>query len=88
MLSSLSCRLEKPSRGGKRQWSSLSKNINKRIRDGVIQKKPKRDRQLQQKTVLDRRLRSFCTKLDEGNVKAGIRLALGYEKFEGFEVEF
>ena len=30
--------LEKPPRGGKRQRSSLSANINKRIRDGVIGK--------------------------------------------------
>ena len=44
LLSSLSCFLEKPPRGGKRQRSSLSAIINKRVRDGVIEKKPKRDR--------------------------------------------
>ena len=44
LLSSLSCFLEKPQRGGKRQKSSLSAIINKRIRDGIVEKKPKRDR--------------------------------------------
>ena len=71
LLSSISCSLEKPPRGGKRQKSSLSANINKRIRDGVFEKKPKRGRKPQQKSKLGRRLRSICTKLDEGNVKAG-----------------
>ena len=73
LLSSLSWFLEKPPRGGKRQRSSLSAIINKRIRDGVIEKRTKRDRKPPQKNVLDRRLRSICTKLDDGNVKAGIR---------------
>ena len=50
LLSSLSYFLEKPPRGGKRQRSSLSAIINKRIRDGVIEKKPKRDRKPQQKS--------------------------------------
>ena len=52
--------LEKPPRGGKRQKrSSISAIINKGIRDGVIEKKQKRKRdiKLQQKCVLDRRLR-------------------------------
>ena len=43
LLSSLSYFLEKPPRGGKRQRSSLSAIINNRIRDGVMEKKPKRD---------------------------------------------
>ena len=69
LLSSLSYFLEKPHRGGKRRRSSLSAIINKRIRDCVIEKKPKRDRKPQQKSELDRRLRSICTKLDKGNIK-------------------
>ena len=69
--------MEKPPREGERQRSSLSAIINKRIRDGVIEKNPKRDRKPQQKNELDRRLRSICTELDEGNVKAGIRIAVG-----------
>ena len=87
LLSSLSYFLEKPPRGGKRQRSSLSAIINKRIRDGVIEKKPKRDRKPQQKSELDRRLRSICTKLDEGNVKAGIRMAVGDDKIADFTVD-
>ena len=79
--------MEKPPRGGKRQRSSLSAFINKRIRDGVIEKKPKRDRIPQEKSELDRRLRFICTKLDEGNVKAGIRIAVGDDKIEGFTVD-
>ena len=51
LLSSLSCFLEKPPRGGKRRRSSLSAIINKRIRDGVIEKRLKRDRKPQQKSV-------------------------------------
>ena len=62
LLSSLSCFLEKPPRGGKRQRSSLSAIINKRIRDGVIEMKPKRDSKPHQKSELERRLRSICTK--------------------------
>ena len=38
LLSSLSCFLETTPRGGKRQRSSLSAIIKKRIRDGVIKK--------------------------------------------------
>ena len=57
LLSSLWCFLVKPPRGGKRQRSSLSAIFNKRIRYGVIEKIPKRDRKLQQKSDLDRRLR-------------------------------
>ena len=88
LLFSLSCFLEKPHRGGKRQRSSFSAIINKRIRDGVIEKKkPKRDRKPQQKSELDRKLRSICTILDEGNVKAGIRVAVGDDKIADFTVE-
>ena len=87
LLSSLSYFLEKPPRGGKSQRSSLSAIINKRIRDGVIEKKPKRDRKPQQKSELDRRLRFICTKLDEGNVKAGIRMAVGDDKIADFTVD-
>ena len=87
LLSSLSHSLEKLPRGGKSQRSSLSAIINKRIRDGVIEKKPKRDRKPQQKSELDRRLRSICTKLDEGNVKAGISMAVGDDKIADFTVD-
>ena len=51
LLSSLGCFLEKPPEGGKRQRSSLSAIINKRIRDGVIEKRPKRDRKIADFTV-------------------------------------
>ena len=78
---------EKPPRGGKRQRSSLSAIINKRIRNGVIEKKPKGDRKQQQKSELDRRLLSTCTKLDDGNFKAGIRMALGDDKVADFTVD-
>ena len=64
LLSSLSYFLEEPPPGGKRQRSSLSAIINKRIRVGVIEKKPKRDRKPQHKSELDhRRLRSIYTKV-------------------------
>ena len=68
LLSSRSSFLEKPPRGGKRKRSSLSAIINKHFRDGVIEKKPKRDGKPQQKNELDRQLRSIYTTLDEGNV--------------------
>ena len=83
----LSCFWKKPPRGGKRQRSSLSGNIKKRIRDGVNEKRPKRDRKPQPQSVLDRRLRSICTKLDEGKVKAGIRMAVGDDKIADFTVD-
>ena len=78
--------MEKPPQGGKRQRSSFSAVNNKRIRDGVIEKKLKRDRKPQQKSELNRRLRSICTKIDEGNVKAGIRMAVGDNKIADFTV--
>ena len=86
LLSSRSCFLKKPPRGDKRQRSSLSANISKRIRDGVIEKKPKRDRKPEQKSGLDRRLCSICTKI-EGKVKAGIRMAVGDDKIADFMVD-
>ena len=86
LLSSLCCFLEKPPRGGKRQRSSLSAITTKRIRDGVNKKKPKCDRKPQQKSELDRRLRSICTELDEGNVKTVIRMAVGNDKIADFMV--
>ena len=80
--------MEKPPRGGKRQKSSLSAIIIKRIRFGVIERKPKRDRKPQQKGELDRRLRSICTKLDEGNdVKAAIRMTVGDDKIAHFTID-
>ena len=87
LLSSLSCFLEKLPRGGKRQKSSLSAIINKRIRDGVIEKRPKRERKPKQQSELDRRLLSNCTKIDKGNVKAGIRMAVGDDKIADFTVD-
>ena len=86
LLSSLSSVLEKLHRGGKRQRSSLSGIINKRNRDSVIEKKPKRDRKQQQKSELDQRLHFICTKLDEDNVKVGIRMAVG-DKIADFTVD-
>ena len=79
--------MEKPPRGGKRQRSPLSAIINKRVRDGVIERRTKSDRKPQQKSKLDRRLRSICTKLDEGNVKAGIRMAVRDDKIADFMVD-
>ena len=87
LLSSLSPFLEKPPPGGKRQRLFLGAIMNKRIQDGVIEKKLKRDRKPQQKSELDRRLCSICTKLDEGNVKAGIRIAIGDDKIADFTVD-
>ena len=86
LLFYLSYFLEKPPRGGKRQMSSPSTIINKRIRDGVIEKKTE-TRKETQKIKLDRRLQPICKKLDEGNVKAGIRMAVGDEKVADFTVD-
>ena len=80
--------MEKPPRGGKRQKSSLSAIIIKRIRFGVIERKPKRDRKPQQKGELDRRLCSICTKLGGGNdVKAAIRMTVGDDKIAHFTID-
>ena len=87
LLSSLICFLVKQPQGGKRQRSSLSAIINKRVRDGVIEKRPKRDRNPQQKSELDRRLRSICTNLEESNVKAGIRMVVCDDKIADFTVD-
>ena len=81
LLASLSCFLEVNVR-----FSSLSAIINKRIWDGVVEKNWKRDGNPQHKSELDRRLRSICTKLDEGSVKAGIRMAVGDHNIVDFTV--
>ena len=39
------------------------------------------------KSELDRRLRFICTKLDEGNVKLRIRMAVGDDKIADFTVD-
>ena len=57
------------------------------IRDGVLEKQPKRDRKPQQKSELDQRLRSTCTKLNGGNVKAVIRMAVGDDKIADFSID-
>ena len=77
----------KKPRGGKRQRSSLSAIVNKRIRDGVSEKEPKRDRKPQQKSEFDRPLRSICTKVEEGNVMAGIRMAVDDAKTADFTAD-
>ena len=46
-----------------------------------------KNRNATKKSELDRRLRSICTKLDEGNVKAGIRMAVGDDKIADFTVK-
>ena len=77
----------KPPQGGNRQRSSLSAIINKRIRHGVIENRPKRDKKPQQKSELDRRLLSICTKLEEGNVKARNSMAVGDDRIADFTVD-
>ena len=57
MLTSLSYFLETPHRRGKRQSLSLSATINKRIRDGVIEKKT----ETRQKTAAEKRGKSTTT---------------------------
>ena len=49
--------------------------------------KTKHERKPQQLSELDPRLRSICTKLDEGNVKAAIRMAVGDDKIADFTVD-
>ena len=63
---------------------SLFKSHNKRIWDGVLEKKLQRDGKPQQKNELDRRLHSISTELDEGNVKTRIRVAVGDDKVVDF----
>ena len=87
LLSSLCCFQEKRPQGGKRQRSSLSAIINKRIQDAVIEKNPKRHRKPHPTSKLDRRLCSICAKLNEGNVKAGIRMAVGDNMDADFTVD-
>ena len=67
----------------KRQTTSLSAIINKRNWYGVIEEKPKHGR----KPQLYPRLRSICTKLYEGIVRAGTSMAVGTEKIADFTVD-
>ena len=82
----LSCILEKLPRGGKHQSPSLNAIVSKRVRYTVIEKKQNRDRKPQQKNELHRRLRSICTKLDEGIEEAGIGIAVGNDTISDFTV--
>ena len=71
--------LEKPPRGGKRERSSVQLSTSV---FGMMssRRKPKRGRKPQQKSKLDLRLRSICSSLDEGIVKAGARMTVGDNK--------
>ena len=51
-----------------------------------MRKTLRRDRNPQQRNKLDRRLRSICTKLVQGNVEAGIRMAVDDDKIADFTV--
>ena len=79
--------MEKPPRGGYHRKSALSLIINKRIQDSVIEEKPQRDWKPRQKSELDKRLRSICTKLDDSINRAGIRMAVGDDKIADFTVD-
>ena len=50
-----------------------------------LRKTQRRQKTAAEQSELDRRLRSIFTKLDAGNVKAGIRMALGDDKIADFD---
>ena len=52
-----------------------------------LRKTQRRQKTAAEQSELDRRLRSICTKLDAGNVKAGIRMALSDDKIADFSVD-
>ena len=80
--------LEEPKRNGRKQTISMSTLINKKIRANVVSL-PKPHPQVSSPPLsdLEQRIKLISSKLDEGNVKGGIRLAASYDKIAPFSTD-
>ena len=77
--------LEQPKRSGRKQTTSMSSLINKKIRaNDVSLPKPHPQVSSPPLSDLEQKIKLIKSKLDEGNVKGGIRLAASDDKIAPF----
>ena len=77
--------LEQPKRSGRKQTTSMSSLINKKVRaNDVSLPKPHPQDSSPPLSDLEQRIKLISSKLDEGNVKGGIRLAASDDKIAPF----
>ena len=80
--------LEQPKRSGRKQTTSMSSLINKKIRaNDVSFPKPHPQVSSPPLSDLEQRIKLISSKLDEGNVKGGIRLAASDDKIAPFSTD-
>ena len=80
--------LEQPKRSGRKQTTSMSSLINKKIRaNDVSLPKPHPQVSSPPLSDLEQRIKFIRSKLDEGNVKGGIRLAASDDKIAPFSTD-
>ena len=80
--------LEQPKRRGRKQTTSMSSLLNKKIRANDLSL-PKPHPQVSSPPLsdLEQRIKLISSKLDEGNVKGGIRLAASDDKIAPFSTD-
>ena len=80
--------LEQPKRSGRKQTTSMSSLINKKIRANDVSL-PKPHSQVSSPPLSDlkQRIKLISSKLDERNVKGGIRLAASDDKIASFSLD-
>ena len=79
---------EQPKRSGRKQTTSMSSLINKKIRaNDVSLPKPHPQVSSPPLSDLEQRIKLISSKLDEGNVKGGIRLAASDDKIAPFSTD-
>ena len=80
--------LRQPKRSGRKQTTSLSSLIIKKIRANEVSL-PETHPQVSSPPLsdLERRLKLISSKLDEGNIKGGIRLAASDDKIAPFSTD-
>ena len=80
--------LEQPKKSGRKQTTSMSSLINKKIRaNDVSLPKPHRQVSSPPLSDLEQRIKLISSKLDEGTVKGGIRLAASDDKIAPFSTD-
>ena len=80
--------MEHPKRSGRKQTTSMSSLINKKIRaNDVSLPKPHPQVSSPPLSDLEQRIKLISSKLDEGNVKGGISLAASDDKIAPFSTD-
>ena len=79
--------LKQPKRSGRKQTTSMSSLINKKIRANLSLPKPHPQVSSPPLSDLEQRIKLISSKFDEGNVKGGIRLANSDDKIAPFSTD-